>query len=169
MNVGLHTFVDLYSNALASLSGLLAKGAAFAAEKGVSEEEMLGWRLAEDMFPLRRQAQVVISFSRQWPARAAGRPAPASLEGETSVAEFQAAITEAQAELAGLSAADFEGKGETPFTMKLGDAMEPTLPIGQWLTNFATTNIYFHLSIAYAILRVKGVPLSKPDMFGGGL
>jgi uncharacterized protein len=53
-------------------------------------------------------------------------------------------------------------------TFDLG-MMEPTLPAGQWLTGFATTNFYFHLSIAYAILRSRGVPLAKPDLFGGGL
>ena len=47
--------------------------------------------------------------------------------------------------------------------------MEPTLPTGQWLSVFATTNIYFHLSIAYAILRSKGVPIGKIDLFAGQL
>jgi len=32
---------------------------------------------------------------------------------------------------------------------------------------FATTNIYFHLSIAYAILRANGVPIGKADLFAG--
>ena len=45
--------------------------------------------------------------------------------------------------------------------------MEPTLPAGQWLSVFATTNIYFHLSMAYAILRMKGVPIGKIDLFAG--
>ena len=47
--------------------------------------------------------------------------------------------------------------------------MEPTLPAGRWLTVFATINLYFHLSTAYDILRAKGVPLGKPDLFAAGL
>jgi len=47
--------------------------------------------------------------------------------------------------------------------------MKPTLPSGQWLTVFATTNLYFHLSTAYGILRAKGVPLGKVDLFATGL
>ena len=42
-------------------------------------------------------------------------------------------------------------------------------PSGQWLTVFATTNLYFHLSTAYGILRSKGVQIGKPDIFATGL
>ena len=52
--------------------------------------------------------------------------------------------------------------------MDLG-VMKPEMPIEQWVTGFATTNFYFHLSMAYAILRQRGVPLGKPDLFAGGL
>ena len=47
--------------------------------------------------------------------------------------------------------------------------MEPTLPVGQWITGFSTTNLYFHLSTAYGILRSKGVQIGKRDLFAGGL
>ena len=47
--------------------------------------------------------------------------------------------------------------------------MEPTLPAAQWLTVFATTNLYFHFSTAYGILRSKGVPIGKIDLFASGL
>lgn len=47
--------------------------------------------------------------------------------------------------------------------------IQPTLTVGQWVTGFATTNILFHLSMAYATLRSRGVPLAKQDLFTGGL
>ncbi len=47
--------------------------------------------------------------------------------------------------------------------------MSPTLPVGQWISGFATTNLYFHASMAYAILRAKGVPIGKIDLFPTGL
>jgi hypothetical protein len=37
------------------------------------------------------------------------------------------------------------------------------------VSGFATTNFYFHLSMTYAILRMKGVGLGKRDFFAGGL
>ena len=44
-----------------------------------------------------------------------------------------------------------------------------TLPVGQWIPGFAMPNFYFHLSIAYAILRARGVQIGKRDFFAGGL
>jgi len=168
VTVSLFTFVDLYSKGLTTLDHLLTKGAAFAAEKGVSETEMLGWRLIDDMNPLSFQAIVVINFSKQWPARAAGLPVPENIAEDQDLAGYKAEIARAKAFLAELKPAQFTGRDEAPVTFDLG-VMEPTLPAAQWLTGFSTTNFYFHLSIAYAILRNRGVPLGKVDLFAGGL
>ena len=168
MTVCLFTFVDLYTKGLTTLDHLLAKGAEFAASKGVSEAEMLDWRLIDDMNPLSFQAIVVINFSKQWPARAAGLPVPENIAEDLDVAGYRAEIAKAKAYLAALKAEQFEGRDAAPVTFNLG-MMEPTLPAGQWLTGFATTNFYFHLSMAYGILRHKGVQIGKPDLFAGGL
>lgn len=168
MKVGLFSFVGLYSQGLETLANILTKGAEHAAATGVPESDLLNWRLAEDMFPLRRQAQIVCTFAQQWPARVAGLPLPPSLEGESTVSELQAAIVDAKAFLSDLRPVQFEGRDDVPFTLDIGQ-LKPTLPIGQWVSGFATTNFYFHLSIAYAILRMKGVPLGKRDFFAGGL
>lgn len=168
MAVSLFTFVDLYSKGLSTLDNLLTKGAAFAASKGVSEAEMFEWRLIDDMQSLRFQASVVINFARQWPARAAGLPVPADVADGLDLVGYKAAIADAKAYLAGLKPEQFAGRDEAVFSFNLGQ-LEPTLPAGQWLSSFATTNFYFHLSTAYGILRSKGVQIGKPDLFAGGL
>lgn len=168
MTVSLFTFIDLYAKGLSTLDHLFAKGAEFAASKGVSEADMLNWRLIDDMNPLSFQAIVVINFSKQWPARAAGLPVPDGIAEDLDVAGFRAEIAAAKAYLAGLKAEQFAGREAAPITFNLGQ-FEPTMPAAQWLTGFATTNFYFHLSIAYAILRHKGVQIGKPDLFAGGL
>jgi hypothetical protein len=168
MAVCLFTFVDLYSKGLTTLDHILTKGAEFAASKGVSEADMLEWRLVEDMNPLRFQAIVVINFARQWTARAAGLPVPENIPEDLDLAGFKAAIADAKAYLGGLKAEQFEGRDAAPVTFNLGQ-LEPTLPAGQWLSGFATTNFYFHLSTAYGILRSKGVQIGKIDLFAGGL
>ena len=168
MLVSLFTFVDLYSRQLGTLDHLLTKGVEHAGAIGVSEADMLQWRLIEDMAPLAFQAMVVCNFSRLWPARVAGLPLPAEITAETGVAGFKAAIADAKAYLAVLTPEQFEGRDDVPLTVQIGTGMEPTLPSGQWLTVFASTNLYFHLSIAYAILRAKGVQIGKIDLFAGG-
>ena len=170
MPVNAFTFVDLYVRQLDTLSHLLTKGAAHAVATGVSEADMLDWRLIDDMNPLRFQVMVVCNFTRQWPARVVGLPLPADIEDSLTLAGFQAAIADAKAWLGALTPDQFEGRDDVPLTVSLGGgALEPTLPAGRWLTGFATTNIYFHLSTAYGILRAKGVPIGKPDLFAGGL
>jgi hypothetical protein len=168
MKVDLHTFLDLYGKGLSTLSHLLDKGAKFAAEKGIAEDELLEWRLIDDMFPLRLQAIIAIRSAHQWSARAAGLTVPADLEGPLSLAELQAAITKAKADIAAITPLQLAGRDDLPLTVKLGDIMEPTMPTGQWVSGFATTTFYFHLSTAYGILRSKGVEIGKADMFAGG-
>lgn len=168
MGVNLFTFVGLYSQGLTTLAHVLDKGAALAKSKGVSEGEMLEWRLVDDMNPLRFQVRTVINFARSWPARVAGLEVPADIASDLDFAGLKAAIEDAKAILASLNAKQFEARDEAPITVNLGQ-MEPTLPAGQWLAGFATTNFYFHLSIAYAILRHHGADLGKRDLFAGGL
>ncbi|WP_394762472.1 DUF1993 domain-containing protein [Phenylobacterium sp.] len=169
MTTNLFTFIGLYSRLLDTAASLLKKGDAFAKAQGVSEADMLGWRLIDDMAPLAFQIMVVCNFSRQWPARVAGLPVPEAIEADLSLAGFQTAIAEAKAYLATLTPKQFADRDDVPLTVEIGTGMTPTLPSAQWLTVFATTNLYFHLSTAYGILRSKGVPIGKPDMFAGGL
>jgi hypothetical protein len=169
MAVSLFTFVDLYDRLLGSLSHLLDKGEAFAGEHGISTDEMLDWRLVEDMHPLRFQAAVVVNFSRSWTARVAGHDVPGNMDQTADLAGFRAAIADARAHLAALTPEHFEGRDAVPLTVRITDTMVPTFPAGQWLSVFASTNIYFHLSMVYAILRQKGVPIGKIDLFAGRL
>lgn len=169
MTVNLFSFIDLYDRVLDTTAHILTKGAAHAASLGVSEAQMLDWRLVEDMAPLRFQVMVVCNFTRLWPARVAGLPLPQEVTDDLDLAGFQAAVAEAKTYLAALTPAQFEGRDEVPLTVMIGTGMEPTLPAARWLTVFATTNLYFHLSTAYGILRAKGVPIGKVDLFPRGL
>lgn len=169
MPTTLHTFALLHAKALVTAGHILDKGAAFAAAEGITEQEMLSWRLIEDMQPLGFQVAVVVNFARQWPARVAQAPVAEDVSAELSVAQFKAVIADGIAELAALTPQMFEGRDTAPLTWRIGPGMEPTLPAGQWLSGFATTNLYFHLSTAYGILRSRGVALGKPDLFAGGL
>ena len=169
MTFSLYSFVDLYRRQLDTAAHLLNKGVAFAAETGASEADMLDWRLAEDMHPLRFQLMVVANFTRTWPARVAGLPVPEPIESSIDVAGFKAAIADAKAYLATLTPEQFAGRDDAVLTVKLGETMEPSFPAERWLSGFATTNIFFHLSMVYAILRAQGVKIGKTDLFAGGL
>jgi hypothetical protein len=166
--IELFTFVGLYSNGLDTLANILEKGRLFADVEGVQHSTMLEWRLAPDMFPLRRQAQIVCTFAAQWPARAAGLDVPEAIKGESTIEDLLAAVTKVKSDLRRLTPDQLQQRDLVPLTFSIGE-LEPTMPIGRWLSGFATTNFYFHLSMAYAILRANGVPLGKRDMFAAGL
>jgi hypothetical protein len=167
--VSLFTFVDLYSRLLGTADHLLAKGVEHAKAVHVSEQDMLNWRLNDDMQPLRFQFMVVCNFAQQWPARAAGISVPADISDQLDVAEFKTAISASRSFLTDLRGEQFNGRDDIPITFTIGTGMELTLPAGQWLTVFATTNLYFHLSTAYGILRARGVQIGKRDLFASGL
>lgn len=168
MSVSLFSFVEMYGKGLTTLDHILRKARDYAGEKNIAEKDMLNWRLIDDMFPLWRQAQIVAIFGARWPYRAAELGEIEDVSEEMDFDQLFALIAKSREMVAGLTPGQFEGKGGELLTLPLG-VMEPTMPIEQWVTGFATTNFYFHLSIAYAILRQHGVPLSKPDMFAGGL
>lgn len=169
MTVNLFTFIDLYSRILTTVTHLLDKGAEHAKARGLDPETILDWRLIDDMQPLRFQIMVVCNFTRLWPARVAGLPVPVEIPDTLTLAQFHKGIGDAKAYLAALKPEQFAGRDNVPLKVMIGTGMEPTLPSGQWLTVFATTNLYFHLSTAYGILRAKGVPIGKLDLFAGGL
>jgi hypothetical protein len=170
MMVNLFSFVDLYSRILTTASHLLKKGTDHAAADSVGERDMLDWRLIGDMHPLRFQIMVVCNFAQQWPARVAGITVPSDITETLTVKEFQSSLSTAKEFLSTLRSEQFVGREDVPVKFAIGDGtMQPTLPAGQWLIVFATTNIYFHLSMTYAILRAKGVRIGKADLFASGL
>jgi len=162
--------VDLFSHvALLRKQLTVAEHLLDKAEAHAAGEAFLDWRLAEDMHPLRFQVMVVRNFAVQWPARVAGVDVPPNVESTLDLAGFRAALAEAGAFLDALTPDRFAGRDDVRLTHRLGEAMEPTMPLGDWLVRFALPNVFFHLSMVYAILRGRGVPLGKLDFFGGAL
>ena len=169
MTISLFSFVDLYRRQLDIAAHLLGKGADHAAAHHIPEGDMLGWRLAEDMHPLSFQLMVVINFSQLWTARAVDLPVPEAVTADLDVAGYRSAIAAAKAWLDTLTPKQFAGRDETPFSFEIMPGMAPTMPAERWVTGFGMTNIAFHASMAYAILRTNGVALGKIDIFPGGL
>ena len=160
--VDLFSHVALFRKQLGVARHLLDKAEA-------ASPDALDWRLADDMHPLRFQLKVVCNFSQQWCARVAGVPVPADVPETLDVPGFRAALAEADAFLAAITPDQFAGRDDVPWTQQLTETITPTMPLGDWFIRFALPNIFFHLSMVYAILRTRGVPLGKLDFFAGAL
>ncbi len=169
MIVRAFSFVEMFDRALVASAHLVTKGVDHANAINVSEAEFLDWRLIEDMASFSFQIRVVLNFAVQWPARFCGVDVPEDVPENLDVTGLKHAIENGRGYLNTFTADQFAGKDELPLEFLIGGTMPMTLTRGRWLSGFCATNLYFHLSTAYAILRAKGANLSKVDLFAGGL
>jgi hypothetical protein len=154
--------VPLLVQMLSSLSGVLDKGAAFAAAKKVDPSVLLNARLAPDMFPLTRQIQIATDFAKGVPARLSGQEPPKYADDETTFDQLKARIAKTIAFVKDFRPAQIDGSEEREITLTLGG--QPRSYKGEsYLVTFALPNFFFHVTTAYAILRHNGVEIGKGD------
>jgi len=160
-----HFTVPLFMNALTALKGVLSKGEAFAKEKNLSDEHMLGLRLAPDMFPLVKQVQVACDNAKGASARLSGKEAPKMEDTEKTFAELYARIDKTLVYLQTFSETDFAEAKER--IIKLGYFPADTHFTGDgYARGYAIPNFFFHVTTAYDILRASGVSVKKEDFTG---
>lgn len=156
--------VPVFKRMLASLDHLLTKGLAYAVEHGISEETMLGNRLAPDMFPLARQIQIATDNAKGAAARFCGIEPPVYEDTETSVAQLRERISKTVAFLDSLSPEQF--KDAQAQAIKLRYYPEQHFDAYDYLTQYALPNFFFHVNVAYALLRAMGADIGKSDYLG---
>lgn len=150
---------------LRALDVLLEKGAAFAAAEGIAPEELAGARLAPDMFPLIRQVQIATDMAKGCAARLAGREVPSWPDEEKDFADLRARVGKAIAFIGGIDPDAIDGSEERAIHLKFPQR-EFEFQGDDYLLHFAMPHFYFHVSMVYALLRAKGVPVGKMDYIG---
>jgi hypothetical protein len=151
--------------ALANLDTILDKAVASAEARKFDPQVFLGARLAPDMFPLTRQVQIACDFCKGTMARLGGVENPRMEDTETSFAELKARIAKTRAFVEGVAESGFAGAEDREIAFQAGpnQMQMQGLP---YLLGYALPNLYFHMSMAYAILRHNGVDLGKRDFLG---
>ena len=157
--------VPAFLTMLKSLSAILDKAEAYAAEHKIDPEVMLSWRLAPDMFPLTRQLQIAADFAKGTTARLAGAEVPKYADNENSFAELKARIAKTVKFVEGFSPKDIDGSEGRDITLSVG-GQDMHFKGEPYLVQFALPNFYFHATTAYAILRRCGVDIGKRDFLG---
>lgn len=155
--------IPTYVQMLKGLSNQLTKAEAFAAETGVSPEDLLGARLAPDMFPLSTQVRFVCTQASDLLRYLTGGDSFAPAEDAADFAGLQAQVADALARVKAAPASAFEGADSKAVALKLPNGMVFDLTGEQFVRDWSLAQLYFHLAAAYAILRHKGAPLGKPD------
>ena len=152
-------------NSMRNLSAILDKTQAYIDAKKIDPAALLQFRLFPDMLNLTRQIQIASDTAKGVVARLAGVDIPAYEDKETSVAELQARIAKTIAFIEGFTPAQLDGTEDKAIVTKRGDK-ETHYTGMQFLLGHAIPNVYFHVSIAFAILRHNGVEIGKRDYLG---
>ena len=128
-------------------------------------DAFLDKRLAEDMLPFTAQIAFACNAPRgfsQWCAgEAIENLKPDSLK---TIADVRAAIAQTRALVAGISADD--AKLDETKRVGLGPGRYCELPGHRYVADYVVPNLYFHVTTAYAILRMLGAPVGKADYLG---
>ena len=166
MSISMHqASVPVFQRVLGNLRHVLQQGEAYATQKSIAPEVMLQTRLVPDMFPLVKQVQIATDMAKNACARlTASEPLPFPDE-ETTFADLYARIDRCIAYVEGFAPARFEGSESRSIAFRTRAAELEFDGLG-YLTSFVVPNLFFHASIAYAILREAGAPLGKNDFLG---
>jgi hypothetical protein len=150
--------------ALENLGGILAKAEAYAAERKIDPQTLLEARLYPDMYSLIQQLQYCLFLPADFAQHFVAEPPPKIGYEEKSFADIRAGIGLAKAYLRAVSPARMDERaGETVplfFDAAQGLTAEATA------ANLVMPDFYFHLTVAYAILRHNGVAVGKHDFLG---
>ena len=148
------------------MSAFLDKGRAWADENGIAHDELLSARLHPDMGPLTMQVQRASDTAKNAAARLGQIEAPAMPDTEASFAELQDRIARTVAFLETVPAEAMNGREDAEIVVTTPGRSFSFTGSG-YAQGFVLPNFYFHLTAAYAILRMKGVPVGKMDYLGG--
>ncbi len=158
----MHTMaVDTFVPMLESLSEILAKGAAHAAQRNI---DLVNAKLAPDMYTLARQVELACHYAADTTSRLMGNPARqiAEIDGKTSD-DLRKLIASS---IEGVKAAReeaFAGAEDRDCTIPIPNGMVIEMNGLQFLRSWALPHFYFHVVTAYDILRHNGVTIGKQD------
>ncbi|MSO65019.1 MAG: DUF1993 domain-containing protein [Alphaproteobacteria bacterium] len=150
---------------LLALSAILDKAQAFADAKKVEANVLLDQRLYPDMFPLVRQVRSTCDHAMRACGLLAGKELPTFSNDEATIAQLKDRIAKVIDFIKGIKASQVDGTESKEVTVKFPTGERKF--VGQpFLLGFCLPNFYFHLTIAYGILRSIGVEVGKRDFMG---
>jgi len=163
MPITLHsTSIDIFTKSLSTLKHILKKAQSHTT---IDTASLPSARLHDDMLPLSFQIQMVSNFSKKFVERVipAKGPFPVWEDNETTIDELIARIDKTLELLERVKPEDLDGDEERIVELPMGKTQRITLEVKGYALGWVVPQVFFHVSIAYAILRSKGVPLGKKD------
>ena len=150
--------------ALKNLETWLDKAEQHAAAKGFDVGVLLASRLAPDMKDFIYQVQSACDYTKGAAAWLSGRKPPRHEDSEQTIDEVRARIRKTVDFAESVKEAQYAGASERRVSLSWGHGKM----IGgeDYLLQVVVQDVYFHVSMAYAILRHNGVDIGKRDFRG---
>lgn len=159
-----HETIRTFAKMLRNLDEWMKKAEESAKARSFEVDVLADARLAPDAYRFAQQVQSACDQAKFAAAYLGGKAAPSHPDTEKTFAELHARVARCLEFVDSVTAADCEGADDRK--------VSPTWLGGAWLkgsdylAEVAVPNFYFHLTMAYAILRHNGVALGKMDFIG---
>lgn len=157
--------IQQFQRSLLALDSILGKAILQAEAKKFSADNFCSARLAPDMLPFTKQIQIACDTAKRAAAALASKEAPAHEDTEQTMAQLRQRIHKCLDFLASFQASDFAKvtpRTEVRLTSPAGKSMSAEdVLFSRFLPNF-----FFHVTVAYALLRAGGVDVGKQDFLG---
>jgi hypothetical protein len=152
------------TQALRNLETWLDKAEQHAAAKKFDVGVLMTGRLAPDMKPFIYQVQSACDYVKAAAAWLSGQMPPKHEDNEQTIDEVRARIRKTVAFAESVTEAQHAGAAER----KVSLSWAPGKVLGgeDYLLQMTIPNVYFHIAMAYAILRHNGVDIGKIDFLG---
>lgn len=154
--------VSMAIGALKSLSHILTR-----AQEHPNSTSLLIARLTDDMKSLSFQVHYATFQGQYVAAKLSGRDYTEPEEDLDTYEKMQARIQQALEVLKEVDRETTDSHGEKITQLARSTHVVMEVPVKSVVALVNMSNIYFHVSMAYAILRKEGVPLGKRDWSRG--
>jgi hypothetical protein len=159
--------LPVFDKFLGNLRHLLSQAQADVQTRGYDEQALVQFRLAPDMLPFKTQIYIACDAAKLCAARISGLDAPIFENTENTLDELMARIDKTLAWLKTVPPTALDGLEDREFTIPSGKTTTRTMRGEDYLKNWTLPNMFFHITMAYAILRHNGVALGKTEFLLG--
>jgi hypothetical protein len=157
--LGTETFVAM----LATLTHLFEKAREASAAKKLDLADLMGARLAPDMYPFSMQVQLACYHAKTALARLTGSEPPPLPKDEETFEQLVRRVERTLRELDAVPELALEGSEHRVIDMPLLGGLRFEASGLEFLRDWALPHFYFHVVTAYDILRHAGVDIGKRD------
>ena len=154
--------VPLFKKKLSILFAILKKTSQEISNRSLNSKDILNAQLAPDMWNFTRQVQMTTDYIKNGVARLAEVKFETFKDDENSLEELQTRLIKTISCLNEIKPEQINGAENRIIKIEIRKAKFQFSGF-DFLQNFVTPNVYFHLSIAYGILRAKSIDLGKVD------